>query len=355
MITYRHAACLGIGVVLSVTAFAGNPDRSGEAGASQLLVNPWAKSVGWYWVNIASIRGIEAMGVNVGGLSLIEGTELGFSNTQYLVGSGISLNALGFAQRLGDGALGISVVSWDFGDIETTTTEQPEGGLGAFKPQLLNIGLAYSHSFADFIHGGVVVRLVSEAIPDVSAQGICLDGGLVYTTGPAEYPDKFKFGVSLRNVGTPMVFKGDGLTFKTDVISGNYQQGVSQLAQDFELPSQLNIGLTYDMYAQNRHRLTVAASFTSNAFYKDQFGAGLEYGLKVKSRELIQLRAALKYEEGVFNAEMSTNAHSGIAAGFTVDIPFSKEKPRPRMGLDYAWRSTNTFSGSHTAGVRLNF
>jgi hypothetical protein len=197
--------------------------------------------------------------------------------------------------------------------------------------------------------------LISEAIPDASAQGICLDGGLVYNTGPDEFPDKFKFGVSLRNVGTPMTFRGDGLTFKTDVISGSYQQGVSQLTQDFELPSQLNIGLTYDMYAQNKHRLTIAASFTSNAFYKDQFGLGLEYGLKVKNRELVQLRAALKYEEGIFNSETTTNGHSGISAGLTVDIPFSKEKARPRMGLDYAWRSTHNFSGSHCAGIRLNF
>lgn len=340
---------------MTVSGFAGNPDRSGEAGASQLLVNPWARSVGWNWVNIASIRGIEAMRVNVGGLTLMEGTEIGFSNTQYMVGAGISLNALGFAQKLGDGAIGLTVVSWDFGDIETTTTNQPEGGLGTFTPQLINIGLAYSHSFADFIHGGVVIRLISEAIPDASAQGICLDGGLVYNTGPDEFPDKFKFGVSLRNVGTPMTFRGDGLTFKTDVISGNYQQGVSQLTQDFELPSQLNIGLTYDMYAQNKHRLTIAASFTSNAFYKDQFGIGLEYGLKVKNRELVQLRGALKYEEGIFNSETTTNAHSGIAAGFTLDIPFSKEKTRPRMGLDYAWRSTHNFSGSHCAGIRLNF
>lgn len=347
----------GLAAMVLVTgmAYGGNPDRTGESGASQLLVNPWARSVGWNWVNVASIRSIEAMRVNVGGLSLMQGTEVYFSNSQYLVGADISINALGFARRLGDGALGISVVSLDFGNIETTTTDQPEGGLGTFKPQLLNIGLAYSHSFADFIHGGVVVRLISESIPDVSAQGICLDGGLVYNTGPAEYPDKFKFGVSLRNVGTPMTFKGDGLTFKTNVITGTYQQGVSQLAQRFELPSQLSIGLTYDMYAQNKHRVTVAACFVSNAFYKDQFGIGAEYGLKIKNRELIQVRTGLKYEQGLFQSENRTNAHSGIAAGFTVDIPFSKEKTRPRLGLDYGWRSSGAFSGSHSAGIRLNF
>ena len=26
---------------------AGNPDRAGQAGASELLINPWARSSGW--------------------------------------------------------------------------------------------------------------------------------------------------------------------------------------------------------------------------------------------------------------------------------------------------------------------
>ncbi len=340
---------------LALPARAGNPDRTAQSGASELLVNPWARAAGWNWINIASVRGMEAMRLNVGGLAFINGSEFNFSHTEYLMGWGVRINALGFGQKIGEGALGLSVTSFDFGDIEITTNDQPEGGLGTYKPQFLNIELAYGHSFADFIHGGIVVKIISESISNVRAQGIALDAGLVYNTGPEAFPERFKFGVSLRNIGTPMKYSGDGLNFRTDVITGDYQANVGQLSQQFELPSQLNIGASYDFYVQSKHRLTVAASFTSNAFYKDQFGLGAEYGLKVRNREMIVLRAGYKYEPGLLNPATNTNAHNGISGGFTLNVPFRKDKMQPMMGIDYGYRGSTAFGGTHALGIRLNF
>jgi hypothetical protein len=56
-------------IAIPAVLMAGNPDRSGEAGASELLINPWAQSSGWYGLNIASVRGVEAPNINVAGLS----------------------------------------------------------------------------------------------------------------------------------------------------------------------------------------------------------------------------------------------------------------------------------------------
>ena len=47
--------------------FAGNPDRVGSAGASQLLINPWARSSGMGGSNIASVKGLESLYGNVAG------------------------------------------------------------------------------------------------------------------------------------------------------------------------------------------------------------------------------------------------------------------------------------------------
>ncbi len=334
---------------------AGNPDRTAQSGASELLVNPWARSVGWNWINVASVRGVDAMRLNVAGLAFLQGSELNFTRSEYLVGWNVGINALGFAQKVGEGAIGVSVVSFDFGSVEITTNDQPEGGLGSYKPQFLNIELAYAHNFADFIRGGIVFKIINESIANVSAQGIAIDAGLIYNTGPTEYPEKFKFGVSLRNIGTPMKFSGDGLNFRADVINGTYQQNVGQLSQQFELPSQLLIGASYDMYLQTKHRITLAGSFTSNAFYKDQLGVGVEYGLKVKNREMLELRAGYKYEPGIFNAATNTNAHNGLSAGFTLNVPFRKDQERPLMGIDYGYRASNDFAGTHSIGLHLNF
>jgi len=36
-------------------------------------------------------------------------------------------------------------------------------------------------------------------------------------------------------------------------------------------------------------------------------------------------------------------------------VPFSKDEKLPRMGIDYAFRSSDPFSGSHSVGVHLDF
>jgi hypothetical protein len=54
---------------------AGNPDRAGGAGATQLLFNPYARSFGYGGVNTASVKGLESFYLNIAGLANSEKTE----------------------------------------------------------------------------------------------------------------------------------------------------------------------------------------------------------------------------------------------------------------------------------------
>src|SRR5574344_1458417 len=86
---------VGVFTALSVNLFAGNRDRSGQAGAQHLLIDPWARSTGWGTAGVAEIRGLEAVYSNIAGMAFVNKTEIGFSQTQYLVGgSGIQINSL---------------------------------------------------------------------------------------------------------------------------------------------------------------------------------------------------------------------------------------------------------------------
>jgi hypothetical protein len=58
----------------SVSTNAGNEQRAGQAGASELLINPWARTSGWGGVNVAGVRGLEGMYSNVAGLAFTEET-----------------------------------------------------------------------------------------------------------------------------------------------------------------------------------------------------------------------------------------------------------------------------------------
>lgn len=329
----------------AVSAHAGNPDRAGSAGAGHLLINPWARSSGLGNSYMASVKGVEASFLNVAGLAFVRKTELVFSNNQYLVGTGIRINSLGFGQRVGEsGALGITVSNMNFGDIPITEENLPEGGIGSFSPNYSNIGLSYAKGFSNSIYGGLTVRLISEAIYNVRSQGVSFDAGIRYVTGEN---DNLRFGIALRNVGPPMRYKGDGLSVTAIIPTNGTSLTVEQRSEKYELPSLVNVGLAYDFLLSEKMKLTANAQFTSNSFTKDQFGVGAEFGF----RDRFILRAGYQWEDGLTVEEDRTSVFTGPAGGLTVQIPTGENGTI--IGLDYSYRVTNPFDGVHSLGVHI--
>jgi hypothetical protein len=340
-----------------LTVNAGNPERAGQAGATQLLINPYARSAGWAASNTARVRGLESQYSNIAGLAFTKKTELMFMRSAWLVGSGININAFGLSQRVGEtGAIGLGITSINAGKIERTTEEQPEGGLGTFTPHFTNIALSYAKGFSDNIYGGVTVRVVSEGIDNVKAQGVAIDAGIQYHTG--KY-DQIHLGVALKNVGPKMQYKGDGLSIQrsfTNAYGNDVEMTVAGKSQAFDLPALLNIGGAYDFYLMKdttgrlkTHRITLAANFTSNSFTKDNYLVGLEYSWK----EIIMIRGGMATEQGIFKGEGNrTTAFTGPTCGATVEIPFGEKKST--FGIDYSYRFTNPFGGVHSFGARIN-
>jgi len=309
-------ATLGLG-----SAWAGNPDRAGSAGASQLLINPWAASNGLVGANMASIQGLESVFTNVAGLCFINKNELITANSQYLSGTGISLNSVGFATKVGDsGVLGITVTSMQFGDIPIMTEDLPEGGIGTFSPSFSNIGVSYSKEFSNSIFAGITLRIIGESISNVKASGVAFDAGIRYVTGEN---DKMRFGISLRNVGPPMRYAGDGLTVTATPQGSAGSLTVLQRSEKYELPSLLNIGFAYDVLKSENMVIELNGMFTSNSFTKDQLG----FGAETRIGDYLELRAGYLWEQGLFSNDNVTTAYTGPAGGLTLKVPLD------RMGL----------------------
>src|SRR6187402_3081063 len=115
--------------------FAGNPDRQGEAGGYELLLNPWARNAGLHAMTTSMASGVEAMQINIAGLSRLGKNEFVIGHTRLFEGTGITLNSLGFAQKMGEsGAFGLSLTAMDFGEIEVTTTGASEGTGATYSP-----------------------------------------------------------------------------------------------------------------------------------------------------------------------------------------------------------------------------
>ena len=184
--------------------------------------------------------------------------------------------------------------------------------------------------------------MISEQISNVGASGVALDAGIQYVTGSA---DNMKFGISLKNVGPRMSFTGDGLSFR-QYVDPTYEMTVEQRSSEFELPALLNIGISYDVNIL-RHRLTGAGTFTSNSFQKDQYRLGCEYSYK----DIFMIRTGYTYEEGIRDPSTRTTALRGPSGGFTVELPMGNGTT---FGLDYSYRHTDPFQGSHAIGARIN-
>lgn len=333
---------------LSGSLFAGNPDRQGEAGANQLLINPWARSAGLHTMNTAITSGAEAMFMNVAGLSRINKTQLQLSHMRYLVGADINVNALGFAQRVGKGgAFGINLVAFNLGDFDYTTEDAPEGTGATFSPSFFNMGVSYSHLFDNKVSVGVTAKFVNEAVANARASAFAVDAGVQYVTGPN---DNFKFGISLRNVGSKMRFAGEGLS-KGLPNPGpfSYDNTYYERTTAYELPSQLNIGMAYDWLLGRVNRLSLIANFTSNAFSRDQVGGGLEFNMGKN----FSLRAGYKMEFDAPVGSTEATLDNGFCGGFSISTPVKKNSDS-RLSLDYAYRATSVYQGIHNIGIRID-
>jgi hypothetical protein len=351
---YRYLTVLLIAMMIlpaNLSMFAGNKDRSGQAGASELLINPYVRASGWGNVNMARVRGVEALWGNVAGAAFTQGTNVELVWTDWLRGTGTSVIALGFTQKVGaSGALGLQVMSMTFGEVEITTTQSPDGGIGVYKPNMLNFQLSYSKAFSNRIYGGLAVKLISESIADVSGIGIAIDAGIQYVTGERE---QLAFGIALKNVGPKMKFSGDGLSLRALIPGQESLFTLEQRSMPFEMPAQLNIGLSYDFLLPAENRITLAGLFVSNSFSKDQFTAGLEYSF----RDILQLRSGYTYEQGMWSditEADNTNVSKGLSAGISLGLPLDKEKGT-YISIDYAFRQTVSFNHNHTIGLILNF
>jgi hypothetical protein len=368
---------LAIALITASTGFAQNmqaPARTGQYGFTQLLVNGWAQSSGMGNASSSSVSGVESFYWNIAGLGKIEGTELAFSRSSWLGGTGININSFGFGQKVGEGVLGLSVTSFSIGQIPITTYDQPEPGIGTYKPSISNINFGYAYNFTTRISAGVNVKLASESTPDVRTSAMAIDAGLQYSdymsnNKEVKYrdPDRnpaagrngdIRFGVSIKNLGTDAKYSGDGLAAKSNIDGKAYTQTTSQRSDKTPLPSFINIGCGYDIRLDSDpkmywHRLTAAMSFTNHTATSNQTALGLEYAYK----EMLLLRAGYNYEKGIFDYETRNNAYTGLNMGASVQLPMMNKETKTKNGVlavDYSFRQTRPFSGTHTFGLRVS-
>ncbi len=333
--------------LLSATATAGGGDRTGTAGAAQLLIPVGARGVALGSAYSAGITGLNAIYYNPAGLSASrQSAEAMFSHTQSFGDMGVDYAAVG-AQFSGFGYLAFSIKSLSFGDIDLTDERNPDGTGATWSPTFVALGLTYSRALTDRIRAGVTAYLVSEDQYRVAASSAVFDIGVQYQ-GLAGLRG-FSIGVTLRHLGGNMKYTGPGLTRRVDELDSKRDPQLLRVeAAGFSMPTSLELSAAYAQSFMDMHTLTVSGAFENNNFLADQYRLGVEYGFK----NFFFLRGSYNLAgEETDDAFGDSPYEYGAAFGAGVNF----DAGDLNIGVDYAYRDMATFDGNHVITVNLGF
>lgn len=321
-----------ISVSIIQNADAGPRDRFGTNAADELLIPVGSIGTALGGSNISGITGIESMYWNPAGLSEIGTTngEAMFSYMNYI--ADINMQYFGSVVKIGNlGNLGFSIRSLDFGAEEIVTTlSSPEGTGELFSPTYIIGNLSFARKMTDKIYFGTTFKVISESIADVSATGVAFDFGIQYLAGASGV----KFGIALKNLGPRMKFDGPGLD-RAFVQNGTTVVRRVTL-QEFELPTNLEIGLSYAAKLGNINSVNLSGCFQSSSYASDEYRFGMEYNYN----DYFFLRAA----GNIYPEKEGDENLFGPSFGAGLRYPAGNF----RLGFDYAYRILNNDGFSST-------
>ena len=82
---------------------------------------------------------------------------------------------------------------------------------------------------------------------------------------------------------------------------------------------------------------------------KDQFG----FGAEARIGNNLEIRAGYLAEQGFGTQDnVTTTAYTGPSGGLTVKLPAGSSGSI--IGIDYSYRTTNPFNGTHTIGLKIS-
>ena len=323
-----------------------NNRRIGSASATELLIPVGARDMAMGGASIAVTQGVEAIHWNPAGLARLgSSAEAIFSSLSYLADINLNYGAIGASfGRLG--VVAVSIRSLDFGDIPMTSNDDPEGDGGrTFSPAFITAGLSYAIAFSDRANAGATIKVVSEKMGRVQGSAVAVDLGVQYhSVGGISGLD---MGVAMKNFGPEVAFRGTGLLRRATSSEGRRaEQYYSLEPASFQLPSVVEIGVTYDMSLGEGMGLTTSGAFVNNNLALNTFRVGSEISMNVQKASLF----------GRGGMEFATKgAMDEYIFGPTVGFGLNYQAVGINFMLDYAWRSVEYFDNNSVISLRLGF
>jgi len=339
-------------LLIASVSFAGTIRSQGSAGAAQLLIPVGAESIALSNANVATVAGVEALGINPAGVAKYKNAFQGTASSMTYIAD-IDQTYIGFIVNSGQlGSFGFGIKSLDFGNIPVTTADATEGTGENFSPRFMVITANYAKRFADRVQFGVNFKMISEQIINTRATGLCVDLGVQYRF--ADIP--VTFGVVMKNLGPRMEYSGSDLEQPlqpVDSESGTILENFVVRSESFELPAMLNISANYEVFSG----LDLMGSFQNNSFATNSAKFGARYSFKNlvwvaggMSMNLINDVQEDDVSDGVWEEWAETPW--GMTFGAGVSVPVGNMN----LGVAYSLRTvTDYFSNNNIVQLSLEF
>jgi hypothetical protein len=279
---------------------------------------------------------------NPAGISSLEKYQAFFNYSNLFSDLDINLNYFAFVIPAEDiGSFGISVTALDYGDMDVTTEYYPEGTGEKFSAGSYAFGLSYAKSLTEWFSAGITVKYITEEIFNSSANGFAFDAGTLFLTPFYE----IKFAVMISNYGPPMSMSGEDLLIRYD--SDPSRQGNNETVDayyktdDFELPLNLQIGISKDFQFFDGQKLIIAVDATHPSDNLEYANVGAEFSFL---DNLIAIRGGYN---GLFLEDNTKGLTLGVGLNYGLGI-FS-------LGFDYSYQESKYLNYTNSFAVSFQF
>ncbi|MBI2794990.1 MAG: PorV/PorQ family protein [Ignavibacteria bacterium] len=331
--------------VVKVTA--GELSKVGLSGGQFLKIGVGARAGGMAGAYSGIATDASAIFWNSAGVAFVDGYAVDFSQTFWFAGMSHSF-AAGIIPLSDKFRIAASFTAFSSGDVEITTTGQPDGTGGIYNVSDVAFGLTLAGKLTDQFSFGVTGRAINQAFSNLSATGFVFDIGTRYETGF----NGVVIGFTVNNLGSQLAYDGADVTRTNQAIKGVDQTAIDMQIQtsSYNVPLSFRAGLGIDMFkgivadapetaddGTDIHQWIVGADFETFSDVREQFAIGTEYTF----REFISVRAGYRFGQDQFGAS------GGIGLKYVTGDFKGK--------LDYSITPTQTLGLINRVSVAINF
>ncbi len=278
---------------------------------------------------------------NPAGLAHVEGMQVMFVHTPWLVGTDFNYLAFAFnSPKIG--ILGFSFTSLTIPEDIVRTVEKPDGTGEKFDAGDLALTLSFSRKLTDKFSIGANLKYVQQRIWHSSARAIAGDLGALFVT-----PFKnIRIGASISNFGSSLKMDGRDMIISVDPDPNNEGnvEFVNALYETdyFPLPLLFRVGIAGELIQSDNSRL----SFGLDALHPNDNSESVNAGLELAYSETFFLR-------GGFVTLFRDETEQGLTLGGGIFYRIGKSNSKIKIDYSYADYGRFDYIQRLTIGLRL--